>query len=63
MTGTTEDPKVEGELTIIITAATSWLYELESEIIPGSGSQEDRDGFEEQARKLRAALVKIGADV
>lgn len=51
------------ELDTITGAARSWLYELESEIIPGSGSQEDRDGFEEQAAKLRAALVKIGVEI
>lgn len=51
------------EFETITAAARSWLYELESEIIPGAGSQEDRDGYEEQAAKLRAALVKLGVEV
>lgn len=48
---------------VIVAAARSWLYELESEIIPGAGSQEDRDGYEEQAARLREALVKQGVEL
>lgn len=51
------------ELETLISAARKWLYELEMEVIPGAGSAEDREGYEEEAAKLRAAFEKIGEEV
>jgi hypothetical protein len=64
MSETTEpQEQTSADLDTITGAARSWLYELEAEIIPGAGSQEDRDGYEAQAERLREALTRIGVEV
>lgn len=57
------EQRTSADLDLITGAARSWLYELEAEIIPGAGSQEDRDGYRLQAAQLRAALIRIGVEV
>lgn len=59
----TAEQRTSADLDIITGAARSWLYELESEIIPGAGDEQDRDGFRLQAAQIRAALIRLGVEV